>query len=291
MKDTAHAARISALHRWLAFDRVIVPDTAAAPAIVLAAHYNGLLDGFVYLALSPRMLGVISAQWHRSAIGRFLLPAIAVTRGKDKREDEGNGNLGAFKTMLASLENGNALLYFPEGTSRLGPERLPVQRGTELLLRMARKEHPDLPVYFAAAHYEHPTRWRSRVRIALDGPHAIPEARSGLGDWVSEGLLRAQSTALAQPFPDRLDWLPRLRRALAALLLLPVAPARLAARWAIRRKADDSNVIALWRLLGGVPAALLCWLAWAGIGLATDQAWLALAAPLSTLIGVTAWTR
>lgn len=243
------------------------------------------------MALSPKLLGVISAQWHRSALGRVLLPAIAVTRGKDRRADEGGGNLGAFKAMLAGLDGNNALLYFPEGTSRLGPERLPVQRGTELLLRMARKEHPALPVYFAAANYEHPTLWRSRVRIALDGPHAIPEGRSGLGDWVTEGLLRAQSKALAQPFPQRPDWLPPLRRTVATLCLLPVAPAGLAARWAIRRKADDSNVISLWRLLGGVPAVLLCWLVWAGFGLATGQTWLALAVPLTTLIGVATWTR
>lgn len=280
---------MSALYRWLAFDRVDTPVVAKGPAIILAAHYNGLLDGFVYSALSPRMLGVISAQWHRGALGRFLLPAIPVTRAKD--EAGGSGNLAAFKAMLAGLAQGSDLLYFPEGTSRLSPERLPIQRGTELLLRMAHKEQPGLPVYFAAANYERPTLWRSRVRIALDGPHAIPESRAGLSDWVAEGLLRAQTNALAQPFPDRPAWLPRLRRALAALLLLPVAPARPASAWAIRRMADDSNVIALWRLLGGVPAVLLCWLAWAIAGLAVGPGWLTLGVPFSTLLGVAVWTR
>jgi 1-acyl-sn-glycerol-3-phosphate acyltransferase len=287
---SSHAARMTRLYRWLCLDRVAAPTVPAGPGIVLAAHYNGLIDGFTYSALSPHIQGVVSAQWHRSALGRFLLPGIAVTRSKDQREGEGaGGNVAAFKAMLAALHAGEILLFFPEGTSCLGPQRLPVQRGTELLLRLARGELPELPVYFTAANYEALTAWRGRVAIALDGPYRVPEAKAGLSDWVAAGLLRAQDQALARTFPPRPDWLPPLRRGLARLALLPLLPAWLAARWAIRHKADDSNVISLWRMLGGVPAALLCWLAWAGAAMVLGAPWLALAVPVSSLVGVALW--
>jgi len=288
-----HTRFVTQLYRWLGFRLALpAPELPARGSVVLAAHYNGLLDGFVYTCLSARMLAVLSAQWHRTALGRLLLPGVAVTRSKDQREGEAAGsNTAAFKTMQSIVREGFPLLYFPEGTSRLGSERLPVQRGTELLLRRIRAEQPEVPVYFAAAHYDNPTRWRSRVALAVDGPHTIPAGKDGLAEWVAAGLLRAQSKAQALPLPACSGGLQLLRRMLAALALLPVLPAFFAARLAIRRCADDTNVISLWRLLGGVPAALLCWLLWAIVALVCSPLWLALAVPLLTLLGVALWCR
>ena len=182
-----HTARVTRLYRWLCFGRIqpaatILPD---GPAVVLAAHYNGLLDGFVYCALSKHLLAVLSTQWHGSALGRFLLPGVGVVRSKEQEKGaSATGNTAAFKSMQAIVQAGHPLLFFPEGTSRLGPERLPVQRGTALLLKLAQGVQADMPVYFAAAHYEHPTCWRSRVSLALDGPHQLPAERDAWLEWV-----------------------------------------------------------------------------------------------------------
>jgi len=47
------------LYRWLCFSQVTVcTGITQQPAIVLAAHYNGLLDGFVYTSLSDSLLGM-----------------------------------------------------------------------------------------------------------------------------------------------------------------------------------------------------------------------------------------
>ncbi len=279
------------LWRWLSFDRVQAPRLPEEPAIVLAAHYNGLLDGFVYSVLSPGLLGVISAQWHRTALGRVLLPGISVSRKKDRKQgDADGGNLAAFKGMLGALKMGRSLLYFPEGTSRLGAERLPVQRGTELLLRMARTSLPDIPVYFAAAHYESPTTWRSRVIVELDGPHCLPESKTGLSEWVADGMLRAQEKALARTFPPRLQTVFIGRRIFAVMLMLPVMPAWLASTLAIRRYADDTNVISLWRMLGGIPAVFACWLLWLLAAWLTGCFWILPTVMAASLMGVAAWT-
>lgn len=285
-----HSACVSTLYRWLGFHvSPPVPTLPAGSAVVLAAHYNGLLDGFVYMALSSQMLATPSAQWHRTWLGRLLLPGVTITRVKDRGEGStGASNTAAFKAMQSIVRDGHPLLFFPEGTSRLGRERLPVQAGTALLLSRVRRELPDTPVFFTAADYENPTLWRSRVAVAVDGPHLIPEDRDSLVKWVTEGLLRAQEKAYALPFPPRNAGLVQLRRFLAACLLLPVFPVWPATRWAIRRFADDCNVVSLWRLLAGAPVVLLCWLAWALAALLIHW-WLLPAVILSTLLGILLW--
>ena len=91
------------------------------------------------------------------------------------------------------------------------------------------------------------------------------------------------------PLPVRPAWLAELRRGLASLALLPVLPAFFSARLAIKRCADDTNVISLWRMLGGVPGVLACWLLWAILAMLFGPLWLALAVPLLTLLGVALW--
>ena len=298
-----HSACVAALYRWLGFhlERPVPvvpnrPAKAESGAVVLAAHYNGLMDGFVYMALSHQMLATPSAQWHRTWLGRLLIPGVTITRAKDRERDKdkseagsGASNTAAFKTMQSVVRAGHPLLFFPEGTSRLGRERLPVQGGTALLLSRVRRELPDTPVFFTAAHYEQPTLWRSRVAVALDGPHHIPEDRDSLVAWVEAGLLRAQEKAYALPFAARSATLLRLRQLLGTCLLLPVFPVWPATRWAIHRFADDSNVISLWRLLAGAPVVVVCWLAWVLVALLTAQWWLIPAVILSTLLGILLW--
>lgn len=286
-----HSACVSALYRWLGFHlEHPVPTLPRQGAVVLAAHYNGLLDGFVYMALSRHMLATPSAQWHRTWLGRLLLPGVTIMRAKDRGEGAtGASNTAAFKAMQSIVRDGHPLLFFPEGTSRLGRERLPVQAGTALLLSRVRRELPETPVFFTAANYENPTCWRSRVAVAIDGPHLIPEDRDSLVTWVEAGLLRAQENAYALPFPPRVTPLLRLRQLLGTCLLLPVFPVWPATRWAIRRFADDRNVISLWRLLAGAPVVLLCWLAWALAALLLMQWWLIPAVILSTLLGILLW--
>jgi len=291
-ESLAHrSARLAGLYRWTGFSlHSPVPTLPAGPAVILAAHYNGLLDGFVYSALSRNMLAVTAAQWHRTWLGRLLLPAVSVTRAKDRsRGIQGSSNTAAFKAMESVVQDGYHLLFFPEGTSRLGAERLPVQAGTTLLLSRIRRTRPETPVFFTAINYEAPTRWRSRAALATDGPHQIPENRAELSEWVAQGLLRAQTQAFALTFPPRsIMWL-RTRRLLGGCLLLPVWPAWPASCWAIRKFADDDNVISLWRLLGGIPVALLCFLVWLIVGILTAQWWLGPAAILSTLTGIWLW--
>jgi 1-acyl-sn-glycerol-3-phosphate acyltransferase len=105
-------------------------------------------------------------------------------------------------------------------------------------------------------------------------------------------VLRHQGVPL---FPVRMPWFYAI---MTLLLAIPVGVGAfinippLAVAWlAGRRRADDTNVIALWRILTGVPVLVL----WAGAcsitAAALGKAWLALAYFVCTWVAVRGWYR
>ena len=234
---------------WLGTVRSATPAIPPG-AIVFAAHYNGAVDGFAYGSQLPDFVAVVSVQWHRLPLGRWFWPGIPITRSKDQGNAASNAT--AFRAIFRALAEGERLLFFPEGTSRLGLERLPIQPGTLLLLRKARTLSPPPAVYFVAAHYHAPTLWRAAVTLGWAGPVALPDDPAHDAAWVAENLRRAQSAAYALPPPPPGRW-----RWLGAALALPYLPVwGLVARGA-RRCADEDNVLGLWKFLLGVPITVL----------------------------------
>ncbi len=279
----AHTAVTLRLFRFLWLGRISTTRPEIPPgSLILAAHYNGLVDGFAYGSQFPPLRGVVSVQWHRHLPGRLLFPGIAVQRAKDA--GKGGNNLQAFREMSGALRAGERLLFFPEGTSRLGTGRLPIARGTLLLLRAVRAINPPVPVYFCAAHYHEPTAWRSRVSVAVTGPIALPSSSADDERWVADNLLAAQSAAYAKPATRRLGLTP-----LAAALAAPFLPLWGVVGLLARRIADEENVVALWKFLIGVPATfgwlLLCTVVAVHLGL---PLWLPLA---SLTTGSLLWNR
>lgn len=105
-------------------------------------------------------------------------------------------------------------------------------------------------------------------------------------------VLRHQGVPL---FPIRMPW---AYAALAALLAVPVmagallnAPPLVIAWLVARCRADDTNVIALWRILSGVPLLVLWAGAWLIVAAALGEAWLAFSYLALTWIAVQGWYR
>lgn len=258
--SSSYSGLVMRVYRWIWLGRIQSRRPDIPPgSLVLAAHYNGAVDGFVYGSQVPPARAVVSVQWHGNALGRALFPGIAVQRSKDA--GKGGSNLHAFREMTGALAAGERLLFFPEGTSRLGRERLPIGRGTLLLLRSVRALSPRPALYFTAAHYHAPTCWRSDVSVGWVGPVALPASPDDDETWVKAQLLAAQDAAYAPPAPKSLRLLP-----LAALCALPYLPVWGVVGLAARRMADDDNVISLWKFLIGVPATLVALLVYTVLG-------------------------
>jgi 1-acyl-sn-glycerol-3-phosphate acyltransferase len=275
-RASSRSALLMRFYRWIWLGRIESrPPEIPRGSLILAAHYNGLVDAFVYGSQLSSFIGVISAQWHLSFVGRWLLPGIAVKRAKDRGANA--INLTAFRLMVGQMQAGERLLFFPEGTSRLGPARLPIQPGTLLLLRLLRREPAPPAVFFAAACYHQPTLWRSSVSVAWVGPLDLPTSPDGDIDWISAGLLKAQAAAYARPIPSssRVTWL-------APVVALPFLPAWFLAASLARRTADDENVIALWKFIFGVPVTLLALGGLTAIFVLIGWPW---CMPLASLIG------
>lgn len=271
------------LYRWIWLGRVD-SDTPSIPprAIVFAAHYNGAVDGMAYGSQIPPARGVVSVQWHQHLIGRLMFPGISVQRAKDA-DKGGANNIAAFREMIDCLAEDDRLLFFPEGTSRLGTARLPIGRGTLLLLRRARSLNPPPQVFFCAAHYHDPTRWRSDVSLGWVGPVPMPAPASDEA-WVTANLLEAQTRAYARPAPRRLGlaWL-------AGTCALPYLPVWALVSGLAHRTADDDNVIGLWKFLFGVPATALSLLLYTVLAIVLGvPVWLPAA---SLLMGWLLWNR
>lgn len=249
-RSSSYSGFVLRAYRWIWLGRIRSKRPEIPPgALILAAHYNGLVDGFVYGSQLPPARAVVSVQWHRHLAGRLLFPGIAVQRAKD---GAGASNLQAFRQMTAALKSGDRLLFFPEGTSQLGPTRLPIGRGTLLLLKGLRRPGPPPPIFFCAAHYHTPTRWRSAVTVSWVGPIAPPESPNNDEQWVTDNLLTAQSKAFAPSAPVSFGLTP-----LAAIVAAPYLPVWALVRHFALRAADGENVISLWKFLIGVPATLL----------------------------------
>jgi 1-acyl-sn-glycerol-3-phosphate acyltransferase len=105
-------------------------------------------------------------------------------------------------------------------------------------------------------------------------------------------VLRHQGVPL---FPLRRSWTYVLAVLLAAPLVmagfLVNVPPLAVAWWAGKRFPDDANVIALWRILTGVPVLVLWAAAWCAVGIAAGLWWLPPLYFALTWLAVSGWYR
>jgi glycerol-3-phosphate O-acyltransferase / dihydroxyacetone phosphate acyltransferase len=108
----------------------------SGPLIVAANHQQGLMDGVLLAAALPRRLRSIAKAplFGYPIIGQLarLSGAIPVYR----RQDEGGAvdNRAMFSAARRALEQGEALLIFPEGKSQSEPTLMPLRTGAARLL-------------------------------------------------------------------------------------------------------------------------------------------------------------
>ena len=311
-----------------------LPDSG--PVLYVALHRNGVVDGLAYMRTVPQALPMVSAQWHRSALGRFFFAGIAVARDKDRKraiavrnavppgETGTDHNAAALSSCVDHLSHGGELLICPEGTSSLGPQPLPFKSGAARVAQTALQRGIPLKVVALGIFYERAWEWQSRVQVVVgetyspgrddnldvvqnkvcalllavaerfDSPAAQEQAealayaaalgtrrnyaevllslRHGISDRLREKFVVLRQLAKDKRaflhqgvplLPAGSTWVYWLLWLITAPIYIAGAvfnlPIIAAALYAPKRFADENNVIALWRLLGALPAALAWW--------------------------------
>jgi Acyltransferase len=237
-------------------------------------------------------------------------------------------NKAALRQCVELLAGGGALIVFPEGTSSLGPRRLPFKGGAVSMALEALAKGVLLRIVPIGVHYERAWAFRSKVEIVVGKliSNELPEGLSDLGKLKEmkrrmhqalEAVGTSFPSAEAQETASRLAYaatlgtersyftsLKSLEAGVPELLLerwqsltveftsrrllfhqgVPLFPGRpwviyafallilgplvlmgvivnfppLLLGWlAARKLADDLNVIALWRILVGLPVFVI----------------------------------
>lgn len=155
----------------LAFNRITVVGRERLPlsgaVLYVATHRNGALDAAPYTLAVPDALPMVSAQLHRTALGRFLFQGIPVARAKDRDRGIVADNMQAVERCISLLQSGGQLLVMPEGTSTLDFKHLPFQRGAAKIAHAALNAGVVLTIVPLGVHYEDPTVWQSRVEVLV----------------------------------------------------------------------------------------------------------------------------
>lgn len=138
------------------------------PVLYICLHRNGALDGAVYRHVVPRAKTTLSSQLRRSAWMRIIFDGIELVRAKDKERDGFRvSNDDSFAQCAEHLAQGGELMFFPEGTSDLGPRHLKFRAGVAQLIQATLEKLPSLQVVPLAAHYEAPTEWQSDIDVEV----------------------------------------------------------------------------------------------------------------------------
>lgn len=138
------------------------------PILYVCLHRNGALDGAAYRRVAPRAMATLSSQLRRKRWMRLIFDGIELVRAKDRDRDGDRVDNGvSFACCVEHLAGGGQLLFFPEGTSELGPRHLKFRAGVAHLIQAALERLPTLAVVPLAAHYEAPTEWQSDVDVEV----------------------------------------------------------------------------------------------------------------------------
>jgi 1-acyl-sn-glycerol-3-phosphate acyltransferase len=147
----------------------------AGPLIVVANHQNALVDPLVLLAVLPRTIRPVAKAtlFRHPLLAPFvrMAGALPVHRRQDPGSDA-TGNVAMFAAVAAALQNGEAILIFPEGVSQPEPMLMPLRTG---VARMVLGTEGDasapattlLPVGLV---FHDPGTFRSGWALVLVGP-------------------------------------------------------------------------------------------------------------------------
>jgi 1-acyl-sn-glycerol-3-phosphate acyltransferase len=151
---------------------------AKGPVIVVANHFNSLIDGVLVTSYLPRIPRLLAAStiWDYKLLRPLLSAAgvIPVYRQRDpgaKTAREGN----ILKPTWGLLQAGGVLALFPEGVSHDRPYLMPLKSGVARIVLESQQMHGPLGITILPVGliFDSKTKFRSRVLVQIGEPIEI----------------------------------------------------------------------------------------------------------------------
>ncbi|MFI5403088.1 MAG: 1-acyl-sn-glycerol-3-phosphate acyltransferase [Planctomycetota bacterium] len=174
-----------------------VPATGAA--VVVANHFNSLVDSLAVLYVCPREVSPLAKAplFGNRLLRPFLLAAGAVPVHRSDESPEGGKGVRAHAAMLeacrARLAEGRALIIFPEGVSQPRPKLMPLRAGAA---HVALSLGAPVWVVPLGLVYEPPERRRGTLLARFGEPFQVDGATAGPRRPASIALTRRIEEAL-----------------------------------------------------------------------------------------------
>jgi 1-acyl-sn-glycerol-3-phosphate acyltransferase len=163
----------------LFFDRVDVEGNvpAGGPLLLVANHTNGLVDGLVVTAATPRRVALTAkAALRRNpllAAVAWIADVVPFYRAQDNARDVAK-NVDSFKAIRDRLARGGAVCIFPEGISHSDASMRELKTGAARIALDFAAAHEGLRIVPVGLHYDAKQRFRSSVLVRFGEPLAIP---------------------------------------------------------------------------------------------------------------------
>ena len=172
------------------------PESGAGTVLYACVHRNGAVDGLVMETVLADALGVAGKNLTRSALLRLFLGEYVDIHRNPSTPAENRENLRQLKRAAALAVGGKPVAMFPEGTSKLGPNLLPVKKGMAYLARLAVKEGDGRPVHIVPVglHYERGFALRSAVEVTFGEPLVVTEKDAKDLDGLTERITESMGT-------------------------------------------------------------------------------------------------
>jgi glycerol-3-phosphate O-acyltransferase/dihydroxyacetone phosphate acyltransferase len=142
------------------------------PAVVVANHVNGLVDGMVLMSALPRYPRFLGKSTLFKILPLAPLLHLAGVVPVYRASDGGTaGNDATFKTCRALLARRGLIGIFPEGISHDEASLQPLRTGAaRIALESAADEAPDTVVVPVGLSYDEKSRFRSRAVVHVGDP-------------------------------------------------------------------------------------------------------------------------
>lgn len=145
---------------------------ATGPVLIVASHFNGLLDPALVVATTPRMPRFLGASsfWRNPFLARLL--DLTGTLPVNRREEGATGaNVSVFEACHQALALGDVVALFPEGVTHDEPRLVELRTGAARIALGAREAGArGLKIVPIGLVYSAKTRPRSRALVRVGVP-------------------------------------------------------------------------------------------------------------------------